>query len=128
MTPQGRLALTDADEYEEDMWIQKHTRPMEYFYEAAYPDLYYTFDLRNPTPIPRLVNNGYTTPEQVAEVIQGLEQHQVRYILWSPDLDVLPTWENPSDAPLGPLRYYIRSHYRVVKASPGDDTIWERRG
>ncbi len=127
-TAQGNLAFTQADAYEEDLWIQQHTRPSEYFYEAAYSDIYFYLDLRNPTPLPFVENDGYTTQEQVEEVIRSLEQHQPRYILWSPQaLDIIQTWENPSDAHLGPLREYIRSHYSLVKVFPDADEIWEKK-
>jgi hypothetical protein len=126
-TPQGKLALVDEDTYREYTWIQQHTRPSEYFFQADFPDQCFFLGLRNPTPIPRLVNNGYTTKKQVAEVIRGLEQHQVRYIFWTPDLDIIPKWENPSDAHLGPLRDYVHSHYRVAKVFGNFDAIWERK-
>jgi hypothetical protein len=126
--PHGRLAFTDATLYQEDLWIQQHTHPSEYFYEPLSQDAYFYLDLRNPTPLSAIQNNGYTPPEQVAEVIRGLEQHQVRYILWSPQaLDTLPSWENPSDAHLGPLRDYVHSDYTVVKVFPNADEIWERK-
>ena len=127
-TAEGNLAFTETDAYKEDLWIEQHTQPSDYFYKAAYPDTYFYLDLRNPTPLPFVENDGYTTQEQVAEVIRGLEQHQVRYILWSPQaLDVVQAWENPSDAHLGPLREYIRSHYSLVKVFPDADEIWENK-
>jgi hypothetical protein len=127
-TPRGKLALTDPNDYQEYTWIEQHTRPSEYFYQPDFPDECYILDLRNPTPIPRLVNNGYTTPEQVAEVIRGLEQHQVRYIFWTPDLDKIPKWEDPSDAHLGPLREYIHTHYRRIKVFADSTEVWEKKG
>ena len=90
-TPHGELAFTDPNLYQEDIWIQQHTHPSEYFYEPLSQDAYFYLDLRNPTPLSSIENNGYTTPGQLAEVIRGLEQHQVRYILWNPQaLDRLP--------------------------------------
>ncbi len=129
VTPQGRVAIIDPDEYQEYTWIQQHTRPGEYFYEGMVSDQYFYLDLRNPTPIPRIVNNGYTTPEQVVEVIRGLEQHQVPYIFWGLDLpdEPLPEWENPSDAHLGPLWSYMQAHYTLVKTFPDSGEIWKRQ-
>jgi hypothetical protein len=125
-TPQGRLALTDQDAYQEYTWIQQHTRPREYFYQAGFPDPYFILNLRNPTPLPRVVNNGYTTPGQVVEAIRGLKQHQVRYIFWIPYLNIIPKWENPSDAHLGPLRDFIHSHYQKVKVFADSTEVWEK--
>jgi hypothetical protein len=130
-SPQGKLAITGLGVYQEYTWVQEHTRPLEYFYDAASPDMYFRLDLRNPTPLPFVRNSGFTRPEQVAGVIRGLEEHRVRYIVWSrEDLDALPDWEAPSDDHLGPLRDYIRSHYQVVKvfSTPLSDQIWERTG
>ncbi len=87
-------------------------------------------DLRNPTPIPRIISNGYTTPRQTADVIQGMERHQTRYILWSyAEIDPIPEWESPPDAHLGPLRDDIHNHYaltKVLKGPDGMDEVWER--
>ncbi len=128
-TPQGKLAFTNQDFYQEYTWIQQHTRPSEYFYQAGFPDAYFILNLRNPTPIPFIVNNGYTTAEQVAEVIRGLEQHRVRYVVWAlEDLDTVPDWEDPSDDHLGPLRNYIRSHYQVVIVFANSDEVLEKIG
>jgi len=127
VTPQGRVAFADPTIHEEYIWIQQHTHPSDYFYEANVSDQYFYLDLRNPTPLPRIVNNGYTTREQVAEVIRGLEQHQVRYIFWGLDKpDDLPEWENPSDARLVPLWSYMQAHYTRVMVFPDDTEIWKR--
>ena len=126
IAPHGKIALPVRNDYDIFTWIQQHTRPSEYFYDPAWLP-YFPLDLRNPTPLPFVTNNGYTTTEQVAEVIQGLERHHVRYVSWSPpDLDILPEWEKPSDDHLGPLRDYIHSHYRLVKVFAYDYEIWER--
>jgi len=127
-TPQGQIAIEDLDASWEYAWVQQHTRPSDYFYAARLPaGMYFYLNLRNPTPLPFITNNGYTTPRQVAEVIQGLEQHQVRYVLWpSWDLDTLPEWENPSDDHLGPLRDYIHRRYHLVRVFTNSDQIWER--
>ncbi len=128
-TPQGKLAITELSDYEEYTWVQQHTRPSEYFFEAVGSDMYFRLDLRNPTPVPYITNCGFTTTGQVAEVIQGLEKHKVRYLLWEhTDLDAVPDWEDPSDAHLGPIFDYIHSHYQAVKVFTNADEIWERKG
>jgi hypothetical protein len=130
--PHGKVAFQGGygDVYQAYEWVQQRTKPGEYFYDPAFSDMNFYLDLRNPTPMPPLVNNGYTTPWQVASAINGLESHPTRYILWcSADLDPIPDWENPSDAHLGPLRDYIHSHYRLAKVLDGPDgrdEIWER--
>ena len=128
-TPQGNLAVENRVVFERYNWIQQHTRPFEYYYYPVFPYVYFYLNLRNPTPFPFIWNNGYTTPEQVRQVIQGLEQHQVRYIQWSPRLlDRIPDWEDPSEDHLGPLRDYLHDHYRPVKVFPDSEQVWERKG
>jgi len=125
-TPQGRAAFTNRVYYQECVWIQQHTRPLEYF-RAAFADVYFYLNLRNPTPLPYITNTGYTTVEQVAEVIRGVELHRPRYIAWSPsDVDDY-SWRDPSDDHLGPLRNYLLTHYRLVKVFKEYDEIWERK-
>jgi hypothetical protein len=125
-TPQGTMAATDPGLVERFAWIQLHTRPGEYFY-AVGPDAYFYLDLRNPTPLPRIKNNGYTTVEQVAEVIRGLEQHQPHYVLWPSELGMAPDRENRPDDHLDPVRNYILSHYQKGKIFTDSAIIWERK-
>ena len=127
-TPHGALAFTDPNLYQEDSWIQQHTYPSEYFYEPLSQDAYFYLDLRNPTPLSSIENNGYTTPGQLAEVIRGLEQHRVRYILWNPQaLDRLQTSQNASKDYLGPLRDYLHNNYSLTKVFPNAEEIWQRK-
>lgn len=127
-TSRGAFALVDPVSYQEYSWIQQHTHPSQYFYEAAWSDIYFYLDLRNPTPLPLVLPSGYTPQMQVAEVIQGLQRHQVKYILWAPsDLDKLPSWENPSDDHLGPLRDFIHNDYVRVHVFSNSDEIWQRK-
>ena len=126
-TPQGEIAVTDPVVFERCTWVQQHTRPSEYFYEAPWPITYFYLNLRNPAPVPNIFPTGFVTPEQVADTILGLKQHEVHYILWSPrELDTIPDWAAPSEDHLGPLRDYLHSHYRVVKTFTNSDEIWER--
>lgn len=127
----GKIGVSDEgqDLIAEYQWVQQHTQPGEFYYEAEFPIITFFLDLRNPTPIPQITNNGYTTTQQVQDVIAGLERHRTHYIAWNVRyLDRIPDWENPSDAHLQPLRDYIRAHYNLVKVfnDPGDE-IWERR-
>ncbi len=130
-TAQGQIGSSDNGgplfpDYE---WVQQHTQPGDFFCEAAFPDMNFYLNLRNPTPLPRITNNGYTTPGQVKAAIDGLERHRTRYISWNTIfLDQIPEWENPSDDHLQPLRDYIRNHYELVKVlNEPEDEIWERR-
>lgn len=130
-TPQGKLAFTDETLFQEYVWIQEHTRPGDYFFgnDAYSSPQYYYLNLRYPTPLPFVEPNGYTTSEQVVEVIAGLEQHPTQYIFWDTSgMDDIPKWQNPADDHLGPLRSYMRNHYKVVGVFAGTDEIWEKNG
>ena len=130
-TRPGILLATDPWEGEVLVWMREHTRPAEYLYapsSSGAQGVYFYMDLRNPTPLPFIQNNGYTPPQQVAEVIHALEQNPVRYILWSTlDLDSIPDWEDPSDDHLGPLQDYLHAHYKVAKVFRNSDAIWEKK-
>ncbi len=125
-TPHGKLAFANLTLFQEDSWIQENTHAGEYFYEPLSQDAYFYLDLRNPTPLSSIQNNGYTPPEQIAEVIRSLEQHRTRYVLWSPQaLDVAQSSENSSSDYIGPLRDYLHSHYSRVKLFASSDEAWE---
>jgi hypothetical protein len=109
-------------EYE---WILRRTRPGDYFLRASWPDFYYLLNLRNPATVPFLTTTDYLRPEQVRETIEGLERRRVRYILWSPTLDIQDPRDRGGDH-LGPLRSYLSSHYGVVKTFADGDQVWQR--
>ena len=125
-TPHGPLAVTNPELGEELTWVQQRVRPGEYFYSVG-PDMYFYLDLRNPTPLPRITESGYTTVEQVTEVIRGLEQHQPHYVLWLCELAMVPDRESRPDDHLDPLRKYVQSHYQKVRVFTDSDIIWERK-
>jgi len=126
--PPGPIAITDLGLREELAWVEQHTRPSEYFYATSDPGLYFYGDLRNPTPLPFVTDTGYTTPQQVADVIRGLEQHHVRYISWDGvELGSAADWRNPAEHRLGPLWAYIQSHYQRVKIITDSAVVLERK-
>jgi hypothetical protein len=127
VTPQGTLAVTDRETYEEYTWVQQHTQPLEYFF-AVNTNIYFYLNLRDPVPTNEITNSAYTTQEQVADAIRDLRRHRPRYIMWSPEyLDAFTKWQDPSEDHLGPFRDYLRAHYRVTKVFPDSDAIWESR-
>jgi len=74
--------------------------------------------------VPFATNTDYTRPEQVQDVIEGLEQRRVRFVLWSLRLD-MHQWNSTAADHLGPLRLYLRTHYRVVKVFSDGGQAWE---
>lgn len=100
--------------------LARRTKPGEYFFQAAWLDLYFPLQLRNSSYVEALSPSA--TPGQVADVIRALEEHQVRYVMWSARLDA---GSQGSDG-LQSMRRYLKEHYRVVERfAPGED-LWER--
>jgi len=124
--PTGRMAILDPLTYDMHRWLLERTKPSELFFEEEVPRLYFTLDLRNPTPVPFLTNTEYTRPEQVRGVIQALDAHRVRLVMVSPFLDLPPYGQDWGDH-LAPLRAYLDTHYQRVKTFPNGEQIWERQ-
>ena len=96
-------------------------------FDASGSGFYFLFGLRNPAPVPFLTPTDYTRPEQVQDVVEGLESRRVPYVVWPLWLD---SWyyHNPAFDHLDPLRAYLRHHYHVVKTFENYDydQIWKR--
>jgi hypothetical protein len=122
--PVGVAAFLDRNAYDRYQWVGSQSLPGDFFFGGLFPDCYFTLDLRNAAAVPFVSPYEYTRPEQVTEVIAGLEKHRVRLALWSPALD-LP--EDHHGDHLGPLRAYLRNHYHVAKEFP-DFEVWVRDG
>jgi len=123
--PAGRTAISEPVLYERYSWVLHHTRPSECFFEAVWSDYYVPLRLRNPAEVPYVTATDYTRPEQVRNVVEALEMNRVRFVEWSLELD-LPREYTPAADHLGPLRSYLRTHYRVVKTFADSDQVWER--
>jgi hypothetical protein len=126
--PAGRAAFDDeGPPFREVLqWVLGHTRPGDFF---LFTDGMGPFQLlagvRNPGPVECLTSYDFTRPEQVREVVRGLEKHQVRFVVWCLQSDT-PGVAGPASDPLGPLRAYLHGHYRVVKTFPELGLVWER--
>ncbi len=125
--PTGPTAFLDRDLYEMFQWLLQHTRPSEFFFRAVHPEYYFALGLRNPAAVDHVTPTAYTRPEQVRDVIEALERHRVRFVLWSVWLDAPPDYR-PEFDPLGPLRAYVLSHYHAIKTFDNSDfeQVWER--
>jgi hypothetical protein len=120
--PSGHMAFLNREAYEKYSWAASQTKPSDFFFGGVYPDFYFLLDLRNPGPVPFITPYEYTRPSEVQDVLDGLEKHRVKIVLWTPGLDTL---ENPQGDHLGPLRTYIQSRYHVAKDFP-DFEVWFR--
>ena len=118
--PSGRTAFFQPAVYEKTKWVAEQTEPSEYFFGD--PLLCFELWLRNPTRVPFLRPTDYTRPEEVRNVVESLENHQVRFVSWYRGLDI-PDGEGNH---LAPISLYLRSHYHVVETFANEDKIWER--
>jgi hypothetical protein len=75
--------------------------------------------------MPYVTNTDFTRPEQVRNVIEGLDKHRVRDILWPVGLDV-PVEPDSGGDHLTPLRAYLRNYYHVIQTFPDAGQVWGR--
>lgn len=105
-------------------WLAANTHPGEYVFETSGWDIYFWFELRNPTELQRWYATEFTTPVQLNTSLRDLEQRKPRLIVWGGDL----VW--PVNDYLDPGRNYIRSHYRKIENFDdnigGQISVWER--
>jgi Dolichyl-phosphate-mannose-protein mannosyltransferase len=119
--PTGRTAFFEHGVYEETKWVLQRTHPADYFFGDQL--LCFDLRLRNPSRVLYITPYAFTRPEQVRNVVQELEERQVRFVGWYHGLD------DPTDAQgnyLGPLRGYMQSHYHVAGSFANGTKIWER--
>lgn len=119
--PTGRVAFFDVGLYEKTKWVMERTQPSEYFFGDELLD--FALRLRNPSRVAYVTPYAFTRPEEVFNVVEGLEAHKVRFVSWYPNLDA-PV--NPSGNSLSPLRRYLMQNYHIVARFPGGSYIWER--
>ena len=120
--PTGRTTFATRVSYVKTKWVFQRTQPFDYFFDDQ--SIGFALRLRNPGRIDFVRPTEYTRPEQVAGLIQGLEAHPATLVSWYPGLDS-PTIDPRKDQ-LGPLREYLRAHYRVAAQFTNGDKIWER--
>jgi hypothetical protein len=125
-TPAGRIALFDSVQYAKFEWFGRHTRPDDTLFEAGDTDLYFPLRLKNPSEVPFMTPTDYTRPDQVARTLANIETLRVRYVVWSPWLDLADPALRAGDH-LGPLRDLLRRDYRVVMTFEDGDQVWERK-
>jgi hypothetical protein len=122
--PAGRSAFVDVLEYQEFDWVARLTHPSELFFNQPALSLY--LSLKNPTASEFVNNDEFTRPDQVAAVIQSLQQQPPPLVVMFPHT---PDYSAVHDHS-GPFRRYIYDHYhlsRVFYLNPGPryEELWE---
>jgi hypothetical protein len=124
--PAGQVAIR-SQTYDKLNWLVQHTRPGDFFFQAAWTSLYLPLKLRSPVFLDVLESSAVTTPPYVDLTIQQLEMQPVRYILWPPRLNAPdPFYGGVENYHLAPFRDYLRNHYHLLHTFPDSDEIWER--
>ena len=119
-------AAVDPGAYPKLHWIQEHTRPEEFFFQVVWPGVYLPLRLRNPVFEDAVGPGIATRPADLQRSIAQLDTRQVRYILWSQQLNPNGDLDLPPSS-LSPLRSYLHAHYIKVMVFGDRDEIWERK-
>ncbi len=123
-TPGGKIAAAPRT-YEKLRWMMQRTEPEQFFFHAAGPSIYLPLQLRNPVFLDAVETNQQTRPEYIKLAIQQLEAKQVKFILWSPQLDYADDYA--TEEAIAPLRNYLREKYVRAQVFSDQDTVWERK-
>jgi hypothetical protein len=118
--PTGCTAFFEPTLFQTTKWVQERTRPSDYFFGDQF--LCFALRLRNPTRVSFVTPFAFTRPDEVLNVVQGLELHEVRLVSWYSDLDDPAATKGN----LAPLRRYLRDHYHIAERSFDDTIIWQR--
>lgn len=119
--PTGRTAFLNPGIYEETRWVQECTHPGDYFFGDQL--LAFALRLRNPSRLAYVTPYAFTRPEEVLNVVQGLEDHKVRFVSAYPGLGATA---DPAGNNLSPLREDLAQNYRVAVQFSDGHIIWER--
>jgi len=126
--PAGTAVFLSPEVGERYQWAAEHTTPGDYLYEAYRPAVNFPMELKNPTRLPMLRPNNYTSREQVAGVINDLSVHRPRFILWDGSWNK-PAVERANGDNIGPLHEFLLKNYRLrEELSPvyeGPTQVWE---
>lgn len=109
--PRGLIAYLHRSDFEWSSFIAERALPGDRLFGDT--QLNVLLGLPNPTAVPWVEPNGYTRPEQVADVVRALSNKPTQFVIWSDDMD---QYSGPDDN-LQPLRVYLKSHYHPMQKS-----------
>lgn len=124
--PTGRTAFFDQTEFGQFQWFAQHTHAGESY--VGVPLYAFALSLDNPTTVDYLTDTDYTTADQVAAAIRGIEIHQTPMIAefdFDPD-NKRHYASHPRSSNLAPFHAYVRANYHLTKTFPYVE-IWERK-
>jgi hypothetical protein len=124
--PNGRTAFLDPAQYEEYRWFAQQTHAGESFFDG--PQLTFVLSLENPTTVDYVTQTEYTTTEQVAAAIKGMERHRTPIVAlyqhnYAPSPDINARGRPGNN--LAPFLDYVYRNYHLIKVFPSLQ-VWER--
>lgn len=122
--PIGRVAVPPkADYYDIYRWMAENTQPGQWYF--GLPPLTFALQLRDPTPMAEISPGEYTRPEQVIEIVRGIERVRVPVIVLRQQM-YLPDSASQIPDHLKPFRVNLYSHYRKAHVFQSGDEVWIR--
>jgi hypothetical protein len=122
--PTGRTAFSDPTEFEQFQWFAQHTHPGESF--VGVPLYAFALSLNDATPVDYLTDTDYTTVDQVAAAIRGIEIHRTPMIAeFNLGANSQRYASHPGRSNLTPFLAYVRSNYHPTKMFSNIE-VWER--
>jgi hypothetical protein len=118
----GGTVATGAPADEKLRWLQSHTAPGQFFFQAAWTSVYLPMGLSNPVFVSTAYVGDGMTSEYTARTIDQLDSKRVQFILWDPRFDAAK-YAGPQ---VMLLRDYLHSNYTQVQTFSDGETIWER--
>ena len=119
--PGGRIA-TSLQASEKLTWLQAHTTPGQFFFQANWPGLYVPLRLQSPVYVDSIAPIEGTTLEYMDMTIAQLEAKRVQYVLWR----ALPAASKASSEHIERFHRYLQLSYRPVHVFTDGDILWER--
>jgi hypothetical protein len=122
--PTGRTAFFDPLEFAEFQWFARHTHAGESY--VGVPLYAFPLSLDDPTTVDYLTDTEYTTSDQVAAAIRGVQLHQTPMIAlfgFGENSQLFAT--HPGRSNLGPFIAYIQANYHLTKTFVHIQ-VWER--
>lgn len=124
--PAGRAAMS-PESYATLQWLMERTKPGEFLFQARWPGVYLPLGLRNPSWLETIAPIDGPGPQDAWRVPQELEDRRVRFVLWSPLLDI-PRTQNASEYGYLPRMYsYLLACYAPVHTLGNGAVAWQRR-
>ncbi len=123
--PTGRTAFFDPLEFEEFQWFAQHTHAGESY--VGVPLYAFALSLDDPTTVDYLTDTEYTTADQVAAAIRGVQIHQTPMVAlfgFGENSQLFAT--HPGRSNLGPFIAYVHANYHLTKTFVHIE-VWERK-